>query len=223
MRTFNTTSVNLRATLDDVDPLVDASKPVAREAAALHRAAARLCHRRGPDDPRPEEDRPPPARRQRPGRAHPPAECRWAGSPPARWTATAPPGRAPCPSPPTPWWAAFPSWPSSVPTSPRRRSAAGSTTSATPGSSTPTAAWAGSRPPSTCSRPRLLSPAETRCPTLTSPIINPSVGQLESLGLEVDQLRRCPGSNERDPGDGSTPFTDNGTLNCDSRQVPEGP
>ena len=29
MRNFNTTSVNLRATLDDVDPLVDASKPVA--------------------------------------------------------------------------------------------------------------------------------------------------------------------------------------------------
>ncbi len=29
MRRFNTTSVNLRATLDDLDPLVDASKPVA--------------------------------------------------------------------------------------------------------------------------------------------------------------------------------------------------
>jgi len=29
MRNFNTTAVNLRATLDDVDPLVDASKPVA--------------------------------------------------------------------------------------------------------------------------------------------------------------------------------------------------
>ena len=29
MRSFNTTSVNLRAALDDVDPLVDAAKPVA--------------------------------------------------------------------------------------------------------------------------------------------------------------------------------------------------
>ena len=29
MRQFNTTFVNLRATLDDVDPLVKASKPVA--------------------------------------------------------------------------------------------------------------------------------------------------------------------------------------------------
>ena len=31
MRQFNTTAVNLRAALDDVDPLVDASKPVARK------------------------------------------------------------------------------------------------------------------------------------------------------------------------------------------------
>jgi hypothetical protein len=27
----------------------------------------------------------------------------------------------------------------------------------------------------------------------------------------------------RDPGDGSTPFTDNGTLPCDPDQVPLGP
>jgi phospholipid/cholesterol/gamma-HCH transport system substrate-binding protein len=31
MRNFNTTAVNLRSTLDDVDPLVNASKPVARK------------------------------------------------------------------------------------------------------------------------------------------------------------------------------------------------
>ncbi len=36
-------------------------------------------------------------------------------------------------------------------------------------------------------------------------------------------LARCPGTNERDPGDGSTPFTDNGTLPCDPDQVPLGP
>jgi phospholipid/cholesterol/gamma-HCH transport system substrate-binding protein len=34
---------------------------------------------------------------------------------------------------------------------------------------------------------------------------------------------RCPGSNERNPGDNSTPFTDNGTLACDPSQVPLGP
>jgi phospholipid/cholesterol/gamma-HCH transport system substrate-binding protein len=37
------------------------------------------------------------------------------------------------------------------------------------------------------------------------------------------QNARCPGANERDPGDDSTPFTDNGTLACDPRQVPLGP
>jgi phospholipid/cholesterol/gamma-HCH transport system substrate-binding protein len=34
---------------------------------------------------------------------------------------------------------------------------------------------------------------------------------------------RCPGTNERNPGDNSTPFTDNGTLACDPSQVPIGP
>jgi phospholipid/cholesterol/gamma-HCH transport system substrate-binding protein len=34
---------------------------------------------------------------------------------------------------------------------------------------------------------------------------------------------RCPGTNERNPGDDSTPFTDNGTLACDPSQVPLGP
>lgn len=47
-------------------------------------------------------------------------------------------------------------------------------------------------------------------------------GQL-AAGLDTGNLRKCPGSNERDPGDGSTPFTDGGTLNCDPSQVPLGP
>jgi phospholipid/cholesterol/gamma-HCH transport system substrate-binding protein len=34
---------------------------------------------------------------------------------------------------------------------------------------------------------------------------------------------RCPGALERDPGDGSTPFTDGGKLACDPTQVPVGP
>ena len=41
--------------------------------------------------------------------------------------------------------------------------------------------------------------------------------------LSTDNLEKCPGSNERDPGDGSTPFTDNGALDCDPSQVPLGP
>ena len=41
--------------------------------------------------------------------------------------------------------------------------------------------------------------------------------------LDTGNLRRCPGSNERNPGDNSTPFTDNGTLDCDPSEVPPGP
>ena len=39
MRQFNTTAVNLRAALDDLDPLVEASKPVARKLQPVHRGA----------------------------------------------------------------------------------------------------------------------------------------------------------------------------------------
>jgi len=42
-------------------------------------------------------------------------------------------------------------------------------------------------------------------------------------GLTLGQRRRCPGANERNPGDGSTPFTENGELDCDPTQVPPGP
>jgi phospholipid/cholesterol/gamma-HCH transport system substrate-binding protein len=41
--------------------------------------------------------------------------------------------------------------------------------------------------------------------------------------LKLNQLRKCPGANERDPGDNSTPFTDNGQLDCDPSEVPTGP
>ena len=37
MRNFNTTSVNLRGALDDLDPLVEASKPVAQKLPPVHR------------------------------------------------------------------------------------------------------------------------------------------------------------------------------------------
>jgi phospholipid/cholesterol/gamma-HCH transport system substrate-binding protein len=44
-----------------------------------------------------------------------------------------------------------------------------------------------------------------------------------TAGLTTDQLRKCPGANERPAPDGSNPFTDNGTLDCDPSQVPPGP
>ncbi|HEX6115509.1 MAG TPA: hypothetical protein VFY99_00320, partial [Solirubrobacterales bacterium] len=40
-------------------------------------------------------------------------------------------------------------------------------------------------------------------------------------GLTTNQRQKCPGANERDPGDGSTPFTDD--VDCDPTQVPPGP
>ncbi len=42
-------------------------------------------------------------------------------------------------------------------------------------------------------------------------------------GLTQNLRSRCPGANERNPGDNSTPFTENGTLDCDPTQVPPGP
>jgi phospholipid/cholesterol/gamma-HCH transport system substrate-binding protein len=41
-------------------------------------------------------------------------------------------------------------------------------------------------------------------------------------GLTQNQRMRCPGANERDPGDGSTPFVEEG-IACDPTQVPPGP
>ena len=70
MRNFNTTAVNLRATLDDLDPLVDASKPVATRLGPVLRRAARRDRGRGADDPRPRRDHQAPQAQQRPRRPH---------------------------------------------------------------------------------------------------------------------------------------------------------
>ena len=53
LRQANTTFVNLRATLDDLDALVDASKPAHQAPGAVLRAAAPAAARRAADDPRP--------------------------------------------------------------------------------------------------------------------------------------------------------------------------
>jgi phospholipid/cholesterol/gamma-HCH transport system substrate-binding protein len=47
--------------------------------------------------------------------------------------------------------------------------------------------------------------------------------QVQADGLVTNQMERCPGANERNPGDGSTPFTDNGSLSCNPNEVPTGP
>ncbi len=71
MRQTNTTFVNLRAALDDVDPLVDASKPAARGSATLLDRASCGLSRRGADDQGSRCDRQAPRPRQRPRRADP--------------------------------------------------------------------------------------------------------------------------------------------------------
>jgi phospholipid/cholesterol/gamma-HCH transport system substrate-binding protein len=220
MRSFNTTSVNLRAALDDLDPLVDASKPVAprlrpffREVRAAARDLVptirdldRTVRRRGRDNDLVELTR-----------LQPPLSRIALG--PVRRDGTG-----------------------ETPDSPRRRGAFPESTEALEDSLrqlqflrayTPElVGWFDDFSHSgiydaTGGIGRIASSfnqfpvAEPNLPSVFQPPIDTSVvfGRLFDTG----NTRRCPGANERDPGDGSTPFTDNGRLNCDPSQVPLGP
>ena len=67
-----------------------------------------------------------------------------------------------------------------------------------------------------------FSIGDSGLPDLLSPL-DPQV-LLDGLGaMDVDNDARCPGSLERDPGDGSTPFTDGGRIDCNPDHVPTGP
>jgi len=59
---------------------------------------------------------------------------------------------------------------------------------------------------------------------------NPAGGLLQPqdvddrlVGVETGNIRRCPGGASQDAADGSSPFLDNGGLDCDARQSPPGP
>ena len=70
-----------------------------------------------------------------------------------------------------------------------------------------------------------FSAAPNGLPELLSPI---DPADLYGTGggtplIDVGNNARCPGANERDPGDGSVPFTDGGTVDCDPSQVAVGP
>jgi phospholipid/cholesterol/gamma-HCH transport system substrate-binding protein len=71
----------------------------------------------------------------------------------------------------------------------------------------------------------VFTPNESGVPELLSPVdpadVYGAAGADALLDMGNDQ--RCPGALERDPGDGSTPFTDGGTLDCDPTQLPIGP
>lgn len=51
-------------------------------------------------------------------------------------------------------------------------------------------------------------------------VLKPANPQRVLAGLKTRQLRRCPGSGTQPAPDGSSPFTDNGSLGCDPSQVP---
>ena len=230
MRNFNTTFVNLRAALDDLDPLVDASKPAAHELQPVLRRAARprpptRCRRSatstrsssrpGQDNDlveltrsrsaSPEGDRlrrpdcgaqpatPPtaPGRRLRPGR------LRRVGL------------RARERTPTLAFFRAYtPSW------------SAGSTTSRTRARSTPTAASAGSAPPST-----VLVSRRRRCPTIGSPACASRPSGPPDASSSIDNLdERCPAPTSAVPAAtprrARSPTTARSTA---TRPVPPGP
>jgi len=54
-------------------------------------------------------------------------------------------------------------------------------------------------------------------------ILGPPADLLSTPLLDTGNTRRCPGANERPAPDGSNPFTDGGTLNCDPSEIPPGP
>ena len=57
--------------------------------------------------------------------------------------------------------------------------------------------------------------------------LEPDIGELlQGANLEmldVGNHARCPAALERDPGDGSVPFDDGGTIRCDETALPTGP
>ncbi|HEX6115700.1 MAG TPA: MlaD family protein [Solirubrobacterales bacterium] len=71
----------------------------------------------------------------------------------------------------------------------------------------------------------VFTPSASGAPELLSPVdpadVYGAAGADQLLDMDNDQ--RCPGALERDPGDGSTTFTDGGALDCDPSQVPVGP
>jgi phospholipid/cholesterol/gamma-HCH transport system substrate-binding protein len=215
MRQFNTTAVNLRAALDDVDPLIDASRPVARKLKPFARRLRGFA-----------KDAVPTIKGldgivKRKGKANDLIELtklqvplREIGVGPVYRAGASREGALPASTdalndglpilsyfrPYTPeligWFDDF-------------------------GHSGVADANGGIGRISTTFNAFSLSGGVPGLPNLTNAgVLSPGtlIGQ-----LDIDNLRRCPGSNERDPGDGSTPFTDNGALDCDTSEVPTGP
>jgi phospholipid/cholesterol/gamma-HCH transport system substrate-binding protein len=215
MRHFNTTAVNLRATLDDLDPLVEASKPVAKKLGPFTRELRsfatdavpaiadldQITGRRGPDNDLTDLTR-----------LQVPLAKIAAG--PVNRNGQRRPGAFP---------ASRAALVRSLPSLSFLRpyiamEAIGGWFDDFGHSGTFDANGGFGRIMATFN---LFTFGTPGVPDFLNPI-PPTVQALEFNGLSLENYRRCPGANERDPGDGSTPFTDNGAIECDPSHGPPG-
>ena len=223
MRQANTTFVNLRATLDDLDPLVDASKPVAEKLGPFFHAFRRAAAGAVPTITDLEQTI------RRPGAQNDLVELTRDAVPLAR--AAIGSGSPDC---------------GQNPNTDYERAADGDFTQGAFGETVcslrnglPNLAFFRSYTPELVSWfndfgtsgiqdanggiGRIATTFNAFSAGLPStPPLSP-IAELAKIGGALDNRARCPGANERDPGDNSTPFTDNGTLACDPSQVPVGP
>jgi phospholipid/cholesterol/gamma-HCH transport system substrate-binding protein len=225
MRQSNTTFVNLRATLDDLDPLVDASKPVAERLGPFFHTFRQAAHDSVPTITDLEKTI------QSPGRQNDLVELTRDAVPLAR--AAIGSGSPDC---------------GSDPNTDYEHAADSDFTQGSFGETVcslrnglPNLAFFRSYTPELVGWFNDFGPTSgisdanggiTRIgttfnaftPGLPSGFADPLSPIVETAGIGgTDKDARCPGTNERNPGDDSTPFTDNGTLACDPSQVPLGP
>jgi phospholipid/cholesterol/gamma-HCH transport system substrate-binding protein len=215
MRNFNTTAVNLRATLDDLDPLVEASKPVARKLPPFTQALRGFAI-----------DAVPTVRRldavvRRPGADNDLTELTRLQSPLAR-IAVGPVrrnGKTRTGALPASRQALTRGLPQLAFFRPylTTEGVSGWFNDFGPGSGFHDANGGVARISTTFNFFTLVS----GLPNIFGAPLTPA--EAEQDGFKTNNLKRCPGSNERDPGDGSTPFTDNGNLDCNPSEVPTGP
>jgi phospholipid/cholesterol/gamma-HCH transport system substrate-binding protein len=210
MRNFNTTAVNLRATLDDLDPLVAASIPVARKLQPFTATLRGFA-----------TDAVPTVRRldaivRRPGQGNDltdltllqPRLARIAVGPVNRNGASRP--------------GAFPAAVDSLEGSSEQLAHFRAYTPELVawfddfGHSGVYDANGGLGRISTTFNAFTISPA-TGLPDILTGLIDPA--DFGSSGLIQDYTERCPGTTEPQPRDSSVPFTDNGNLDCDPSQV----
>jgi phospholipid/cholesterol/gamma-HCH transport system substrate-binding protein len=225
MRQSNTTFVNLRATLDDLDPLVDASKPVAERLGPFFATFRKAAHDAVPTITDLEQTI------RRPGSQNDLVELTRDAVPLA--SAAIGSGSPDC---------------GRDPNTDYRQAADGDFTQGAFGetvcslrnglpslsffrSYTPElVAWFNGFGPTSGihdangGMSRIATTFNTFSPGLPDLFNDPASPIVDLAGIGgTYKNARCPGTNERNPGDGSTPFTDNGTLACDPSQLPLGP